>query len=67
MISSHNNLTIIKRILTFFLRPYKMSDETTRNNKKEWSKKTKKTFKLLFDNEKEICMDDVVRDTDECF
>ena len=44
-----------------------MDGETTRNSKKEHSKKTKKTFILVLDNGDEIYRDDVVRDTDECF
>ena len=42
-----------------------MDGEKTRNNKKERSKKTKKTFKLVFDNDEEIYRHDVVRDLDK--
>ena len=44
-----------------------MSNKTTKNNKKEHSKKTKKTFMLMFDNEKEIHKRDIRMDSDECF
>ena len=44
-----------------------MSHKAIKNNKKERSEKTKKTFSLVLDDGEEISRDDVVRDTNECF
>ena len=44
-----------------------MSYKRVKKDKKECSKKTKKTFTLVFDNGEEIHKNNICMDSDECF